>query len=40
MTVNEELVTNLSLGFPVLEVLNGEQGGRNFQLLFNVGVLL
>ncbi|MCE2928871.1 MAG: transporter [Candidatus Caenarcaniphilales bacterium] len=40
MTINEELVTNLSLGFPVVEDLNGEQGGRNFQLLFNVGVLL
>ena len=37
MTLNDRIVSNLSLGFPVIEVLNGEQGGSTLQILFSMG---
>ncbi len=37
MTLNDKIVSNLSLGFPIIEVLNGEQGGSNLQILFSMG---
>ncbi|NQY81350.1 MAG: transporter [Candidatus Caenarcaniphilales bacterium] len=32
MTFNDRVVFNLSVGFPVIEVLDGEQGGSDFRL--------
>lgn len=40
MTMNDSWVYNLSLGFPVLEDLNGEQGGSDLQLFFGVATML
>jgi hypothetical protein len=37
MTLNDKIVSNLSIGLPVVEVLNGEQGGSNLQILFSMG---
>lgn len=40
MTVNDSWVYNLSLGFPVVQDLNGEQGGTDLQLFFGVATML
>ncbi len=40
VTINDRLIYNISLGFPVLENLNGEQGGSDFRLLMGIGTTL
>ncbi len=40
MTVNNKWFYNLSLGFPVMESLAGDQGGSDLQLLFSMGTML
>lgn len=40
VTVNDSWVYNLSIGFPVIEDLNGEQGGSDLQLFFGMATTL
>ena len=40
MTVNNSWFYNLSVGIPVVQALDGDQGGTDLQLLFSVGTTL
>ncbi len=40
MTVDNKWFYNLSVGFPVMEALAGDQGGTDLQLLFSMGTTL
>lgn len=40
MTVNNKWFYNLSVGIPVLQALDGDQGGTDLQLLFSLGTTL
>ena len=40
MTVNDSWVYNLSIGFPIVEDLKGEQGGSDLQLFFGMATTL
>ncbi len=40
MTINKSVVCNLNIGLPLLQALNGEQGGTDFQMFFGMATAL